>query len=138
MIRGLQAGRAKPVPTIPKAATSDSPARPIEAAYAPYRLCAKAFAAAQEAGSLWVQSWLHACEGARTLALQQMQIAQGIGGALRAVRLPGEDGAGSEADPPAVPWPLGRIAAAAARAAQAFDHDPRWTAQPPADPQPPH
>jgi hypothetical protein len=138
MIRGLQAGRAKPMPTIPKPVTPDYLARPIEAAFAPYRLYAQAFATAQEAGSLWVRSWLHACEGARTLALQQMQIAQGIGGALRAAQPPGANDAGSEAPAPGVPWPLGRIAAAAARAAHAFDQDPRWTAQPPADPHPPH
>lgn len=126
------------MPTLPDSETSLSIARPLEAAFAPYRLYAQAFATAQEAAGLWVQAWLHACDGARTLALQQMQLASGLSSAMAAAGASATAGpAGSEADPQVVAWPLGRMAAAAARVAQAFDNDPRWTTRP-AESHPPH
>ncbi|HEY3694823.1 hypothetical protein [Phenylobacterium sp.] len=122
------------MPNPPEAEPSPSVVRPVEAALAPYRLYAQAFATAQEAAGLWMRAWLHAWEGAQTLALQQMQLARGLSGAMTAARPSAAEG--SEADPQAVAWPLGRIAAAAARVAQAFDSDPRWTARPTERPRP--
>jgi hypothetical protein len=119
------------MPNVPQSEIPCAIARPVEAAFAPWRLYAQAFATAQEAASLWLQAWMHACEGARTLGLQQIQLAGGFTSAMTAAGAPPvESRVGSEADPQVLTWPLGRMATAAARVAQAFDNDPRWTTPP--------
>ena len=128
------------MPNVPETDIPCAIARPLEAAFAPWRLYAQAFATAQEATSLWLQAWMQACEGARTLGLQQVQLAGGLTNAMTAAGVSTAEGrAASEADPQVLNWPFGRMAAAAARVAQAFDSDPRWTAPPnPPEAHPPH